>query len=233
MTAALEIPEIMNKPMIDLFGGVEEIDNPRVDELTARLEERVAQNPTDLRALLLLGNGYYLQGKIAQSMEIFNRAIALNPDYPYAHYYIGIAQYRSAHIAEAIQSLRRVTELAPSLVMAYYWLGITYFHSGNYAEARNAFETLLEKNKESHIAHYHAAVICMFQRDYRAAQTHLSALVNLGSRDPQVYLRLGNCHFHLHQISEAMGAYRQGLKLNPDNGPLKEALAELVDVQAP
>jgi protein O-mannosyl-transferase len=223
----------MNKPMIDLFGGVEEIDNPRVDELTARLEERVAQNPTDIRSLLLLGNGYYLQGKIARSMEIFNRAIALNPDYPYAHYYIGIAQYRSAHIAEAIKSLSRVTELAPSMVMAYYWLGITYFHCGNYAEARKAFETLLEKNDESHIAHYHAAVICMFQRDYQAAQEHLAALVKLGSQDPQVYLRLGNCHFHLHKISEAMAAYRQGLKRNPDNGPLKEALAELVDVQAP
>jgi protein O-mannosyl-transferase len=223
----------MNKPVIDLFGGVEEIDNPRVDELTSRLEERVAQNPTDLRSLLLLGNGYYLQGKIARSMEIFNRAIALNPDYPYAHYYVGIAQYRSAHIAEAIQSLSRVTALAPSLVMAYYWLGIAYFHSGNYAEARKAFETLLEKNTESHIAHYHAAVICMFQRDYQAAQGHLTSLMKLGSRDPQVYLRLGNCYFHLHKVSEAMDAYRQGLKLNPDNAPLKEALAELMDVQAP
>ncbi len=223
----------MNKPTIDILGGVEEIDNPRVDMLTSRLEERVAQNPTDLRSLLLLGNGYYLQGKIARSMEIFNRAIALNPEYPYAYYYLGIAQYRSARIAEAIESLKRVTTSAPSMVMAFYWLGIAYFHGGNYAEARKAFETLLEKNDESHIAHYHAAVICMFQRDYRAAREHLAALVKLGSRDPQVYLRLGNCDFHLHELSEAMDAYRQGLKANPENGPLKEALAELVDVQAP
>ncbi len=223
----------MTKAIIDLLGGVEEIDNPRVEELTARLEARVAQNPNDQRSLLMLGNAYYLQGRIAQSMETFNRAIALNPDYPYAYYYLGIAQYRSAHIAEAIQSLSRVTTLAPSMVMAYYWLGITYFHCGNYVEARKAFETLLEKNNESHIAHYHAAVICMFQRDYQAAQEHLSALVKLGSRDPQVYLRLGNCLFHRHKNSEAMDAYRQGLKLNPDNGPLKEALAELADVQAP
>ena len=223
----------MNNPVIDLFGGVEEIDNQRVDGLLGKLEERVAQNPADLRSVLLLGNGYYLQGKIAQSMEMFNRAIALSPDYPCAHYYIGIAQYRSAHIKEAIASLSKVTALAPSMVMAYYWLGIAYFHCGKYAEARAAFEKLLEKNKESHIAHYHAAVICMFQRDYAAAREHLEALVKLGSQDPQVYLRLGNCDFQMHKISEAMDAYRTGLKLNPDNAPLKEALAELVDVQAP
>jgi len=119
------------------------------------------------------------------------------------------------------------------MVMGYYWLGIAYFHCGHYGEARQAFESLLQKNKESHIAHYHAAVICMFQRDYDAARAHLEALVELGSQDPQVYLRLGNCYFHLHKVSEAMKAYRTGLKLNLDNAPLKESLAELVDVQEP
>ena len=223
----------MNKPVIDLFGGVEEIDNPRVDELTTKLEERVAQNPADLRSLLLLGNGYYLQGKIAKSLEMFNRAVALNPDYPYAYYYIGIAQYRSAHIQEAIAALSKVTTMAPSMVMAFYWLGIAYIHCGRYAEARQAFETLLEKNHESHIAHYHAAVICMFEQNYEAALAHLGALVKLGSQDPQVYLRLGHSYFHLHKNSEAMAAYRTGLKLNPDNAPLKEALAEIAEAQMP
>lgn len=223
----------MNNPVIDIFGGVEEIDNPRVDMLTSKLEERVAQNPGDLRSLLLLGNGYYLQGKIVKSIEMFNRAITLNPEYPYAYYYIGIAEYRSAHIKKAITALTKVTTLAPSMVMAYYWLGIAYFHCGQYAEARKAFETLLEKNHESHIAHYHTAVICMSQRDYEAACAHLETLVKLGSEDPQVYLRLGTCYFQKHKTSEAINAYRAGLKVNPDNALLNEALTELVDVQAP
>jgi tetratricopeptide (TPR) repeat protein len=223
----------MNKPVIDIFGGVEELDNPRVDILTSKLEERVAHNPGDLRSLLLLGNGYYLQGKIAKSIEMFNRAIALNPDYPYAYYYIGIAQYRSAHIKEAIAALTKVTTLAPTMVMGYYWLGIAYFHCGLYTEARKAFETLLQMNQESNIVHYHAAVICAFQQDYPAVCKHLEALVELGSEDPQVFLRLGTAYFKLHQISEAIATYRAGLKSNPDNAPLKEALAELADVQAP
>ena len=223
----------MNKPVIDILGGVEEIDNPRVDMLTSKLEERVAQNPDDLRSLLLLGNGYYLQGRIAKSIEMFNRAIGLNPEYPYAYYYIGIAQYRSAHIKAAIAALTKVTTLAPSMVMGYYWLGIAYFHAGNYAQARKAFETLLERNNESHIAHYHTAVICAFQQDHAGASQHLEALVKLGSEDPQVYLRLGAAYVHLHKLSEAIAAYRAGLQQNPDNTPLQEALAELSDVQSP
>ena len=53
--------------------------------------------------------------------------------------------------------------------------------------------------------------------------------MGLGGQDPQVYLRLGNSYYHLHKISEAMKAYRAGLKLNPNNAPLQEALAELAE----
>jgi cytochrome c-type biogenesis protein CcmH/NrfG len=223
----------MNKPEIDLLDGVEPKDKARATEITGRLEERVAKNPTDVRSLILLGNNYYLQGQIARSIEVFNRAVAVDPNQPDSYYYLGVAQYRRAHINEAIAALTKVTALAPSMVMAHYWLGITLFHCGRYDEARQAFETLLKKNHESHIARYHAAVICMTQRDYKAALAHLEALVKLGSQDPQVFLRLGACHFQLHQHSEAMTAYRAGLKLNPDNAPLKSALAELVEVQEP
>jgi cytochrome c-type biogenesis protein CcmH/NrfG len=223
----------MNKPVINMLDGVEPLDAPRVTELTRRLEEKVAKNPTDLRSLILLGNSYYLQGEIDRSIEVFNRAVAVDPEQPDAYYYIGVAQYRRARINEAIIALTKVTSKAPAMVMAHYWLGIALFHCGRYDEAREAFETLLQQNHESHIAHYHAAVICMTQRDYEAARGHLESLVKLGSQDPQVFLRLGASYFQLHKLSEAMNAYRAGLKLNPENAPLKAALAELRDVQEP
>lgn len=222
----------MNKPEIDVLCGAG-IDYAHVNELAESLEKTTAQNPKDLRSLLLLGNAYYLQGKISKAIEVFNRAIKFYPKDPYAYYYIGIAQYRSAHIQEAVDALTQVTVLDPSMVMVYYWLGITLFHCGRYDEARKAYETLLQKNNESHIAHYHASVICMFQRDYTAACKHLEALVRLGSQDPQVYLRLGNSYFQLHKLSESMNAYRTGLQFHPDNAPLKNALTEIVEAQDP
>lgn len=223
----------MKTPVIDLLGSIEGMEDPHVDSLTQRLEQKVAQNPADERSLLLLGNAYYLQGRIAQGIETFQKAVALRPDNAYAHYYIGISHYRRAEIEEAIAALTKVVSLAPGMVMAYYWLGITCFHAGRYEEARAAYESLLQKNTESHVAHYHAAVICLTMRDHDGARKHLEALVNIGSRDPQVYHKLGRAYWMLNKPNEAAAAYRQGLALNPDNAPLKEALAELVDVQEP
>jgi len=223
----------MKTPVIDLLGSIEGMEDPHVNSLTLRLQQKIEQNPADERSLLLLGNVYYLQGQIAQGIETFQKAVSLRPDNAYAHYYIGISHYRRAEIEEAIAALTKVVTLAPSMVMAYYWLGIAYFHAGRYEEAREAYETLLKKNTESHVAHYHAAVICLTMRDYEAAREHLEALVKIGSRDPQVYHKLGRAYWMLNKPTEAAAAYRQGLALNPDNAPLKEELAELLDVQEP
>lgn len=223
----------MKTPVIDLLGSIEGMDDPHMDSLTARLEQKVAQNPADERSLLLLGNVYYLQGRIVQGIEIFRKAVALNPEHAYALYYIGISHYRRGEVDGAIEALAKVVKLAPGMVMAYYWLGIALFHAGRYEEARAAFESLLERNTESHVAHYHAAVICMTMRDHDAARGHLENLVKLGTRDPQVYWRLGRCLWSLHKPIEAAEAYRKGIALNPGNVPLREALAELTDVQEP
>jgi cytochrome c-type biogenesis protein CcmH/NrfG len=223
----------MHAPVLDMMDAMEAMADPHVDQLTHHLQEQVERNPADFQSLMMLGNGYYLQGKIALSIATFNRALVLNPQDPYAYYHLGVAYYRSAQIDEAIEALTQVTVLAPSMVMAYYWLGIAHFHGGCYREARKAFETLLEKNHESHIAHYHAALICLADREFDAARAHLETLAELGCRDPQVYLHLGEAYYHLHKPTEAMKAYRRGLELNPHNGPLQESLADLVDVQEP
>jgi cytochrome c-type biogenesis protein CcmH/NrfG len=223
----------MNAPMLDMLSALDDTDQPQMDELTGRLERRIEENPASLRSWLLLGNCYYLQGKIALAIETFQKAIALDPEVPYAYYFIGVALYRGARIQEAIEALTKVTTLSPSMVMAYYWLGIAHFHAGQYPQARQAFEVLLQRNKESHIAHYHAALICLAEREYDAARCHLEVLTSLGSNDPQVYLHLGEAYFHLNKTSQAADTYREGLKLNPGNVPLQESLAELVDVQEP
>ena len=223
----------MHAPALDLMDTMEAMAEPHVDQLTRHLQGQVEQNPSDFQSLMMLGNGYYLQGKIVLSIATFNRALVINPRDPYAYYHLGIAHYRSAQIDEAITALTRVTELAPSMVMAYYWLGIAHFHSGRYREARKAFETLLEKNHESHIAHYHAALICLADREYEAARAHLATLAELGCRDPQVFLHLGEAYYRLHQPTEAIKTYRRGLELNPHNVPLQESLEDLVDVQEP
>ncbi len=223
----------MTPSALSILESTEPLDLSQVDGLIHTLEAKIKSKPDDLKSLLLLGNTYYLLGKIGQSIGLFQRALAVNPQSAQAHYYLGIALYRSGRVDEAIRALAQVTKLAPTLVMAFYWLGIAHYHKGQYADSRRAFETLLERNAESTIAHYHAALACMADQAYESARSHLEALVNLGHHDPQVFLLLGNVYFRLHKISHATDTYKRGLELNPGNVPLKEALEYLTDVEEP
>jgi tetratricopeptide (TPR) repeat protein len=215
---------------LGLLGAAEHMDPTRIDKLARQLEKNLKENPNDLQSWLMLGNGYYLQGKIKMAIATFEKAINVSPHYPYFHYYLGICFYRSARIDEAIVSLKKVVDLSPTLIMVNYWLGIAYFHKGAYIESRGSFESLLRDNSESFIAHYHAALACIAGQDLDGARTHLESLVKLGNSDPQVYLNLGSVYFRLNKLDDAIASYRTGLEKNPGNIALQKELSYLTEV---
>ena len=197
------------------------------------LEQKLKQNPKDIRSLLMLGSSYYMAGKITRAIEIYKTVIAIDPGISHAYYHLGIAYYRSAKLDEAIHALEMVAEINPSLVMTFYWLGLAYYHKGQYTQSRVAFQSLLEKNQESVIAHYHAALSCIADLAWDQARRHLEVLLQDDHADPQVFLMLGKVYFRLRRIEDAIDVYKRGLALNPTNQPLQEAVEFLINVQEP
>lgn len=216
-----------------LMDDMELLESDQLDDLVRDLEKQISDDPTDLRSLLMLGNGYYLRGKIEMAIQTFTKAIAVNPRLPYAYYYIGICYYRSMRLDEAIEALEQSIDCSPTMIMASYWLGMALYHKGLYKNARMAFETLLQNNKESVIALYHAALACMADQAYDCALSHLEQLRRLGQNDPNVMLNLGNVYFRLNRTQEAIAVFQEGLSKNPDNKPLRDALEHLTEVQEP
>lgn len=216
-----------------LMDDMELLEADQLDDLTRDLEKHIAEDPTDLRSLLMLGNGYYLRGKIDSSIQTFQKAVSVNPRLPYAYYYLGVSYYRAMRLDEAIAALEQSIASSPAMIMSHYWLGMAYYHKGLYFKARTAFETLLESNKESIIGHYHAALACMADQAYECALDHLQRLAAAGHRDPHVMLYLGNVYFRLNRTRDAIAAYQEGLEIHPDNRLLRDALEHLTEVQEP
>ncbi|HPG39546.1 MAG TPA: tetratricopeptide repeat protein [bacterium] len=218
---------------INLPEAMDLMDTSQLDELMQQLEESIKKNPKDVRSLLMLGNGYYMRGKISAAIKIFEKAIQVNPNLPYAYYYLGISHYRQLQLTEAKDALKKVIELSPEMLMAYYWLGITYWHLGKFAKARLAFETLLEKNQDSPVAHYQAALSCIEEQCYDDALQHLEALTEIGKNDSRLFYHLGMVYYRLHRVPEAIKAYKKALELSPNNNQIIDALKYLTDVQEP
>jgi len=74
-------------------------------------------------------------GKLAQASDLFDRAVAADPDDVYALYYRGVTRARLGRYDEAIDDLKIVAARRPDLDQVPLQLGISLVKAGRYEEA--------------------------------------------------------------------------------------------------
>jgi tetratricopeptide (TPR) repeat protein len=74
-------------------------------------------------------------GKLAEASDLFDRAVAADPDDVYALYYRGVTRARLGRYDAAIEDLKTVAERRPDLDQAPLQLGIALVKAGRYEEA--------------------------------------------------------------------------------------------------
>ena len=80
-------------------------------EQIALLERAVRVNPTDARALTLLGQSYASAGRVTEGLTQLKRAVSADAGNPTAHYQLSLALRRAGQIAEADRHLARFRQL--------------------------------------------------------------------------------------------------------------------------
>ncbi len=89
-----------------------------------------------------LGFSYLANDKVPESLALFQKMVAAQPEAAQAHFGLGRAQLASKKLDEAIASLER-TLVLDSTQPAHYRLGIAYQEKGNKAKAIEAFNKFL------------------------------------------------------------------------------------------
>ena len=95
----------------------------------------IAENPLSWIAHNNLGNALFRQGRAAEAVTSFKRAIELKPDLAEAHTSFGVALASQGRINEAIAEFKAAIVVAPDYAEAYYDLGIALERSGRTEEA--------------------------------------------------------------------------------------------------
>jgi Flp pilus assembly protein TadD len=84
------------------------------------------------------GLGLYGQGKHAEAVEEYRRALAQRPDWADCMQALGMAQLNAGRHAEALATLLRVTELAPEDPLAFTSLSMAYQRNDRIDDAEKA-----------------------------------------------------------------------------------------------
>ncbi len=84
------------------------------------------------------------QGKLAEAIAEFQRAVELDPSYVAAQRNLGYAYDRQGQVEQAVAAYRKAIELEPGDAVTRNNLGVLYDKKGMYGEAVGEFEKALQ-----------------------------------------------------------------------------------------
>ena len=233
--------EKFDREMADVFAIEDEIAQNIAGALQVVLGDRerraLGRVPTtDVRAY-----EFYLRGRrffgetrrrsLAYAVEMFERAIAVDPSYALA--WAGVADAASlfamyyppaeAELARADEASRRALELAPDLAEAHAARGFALWLLKRADEADREFETAIRLDPQGFEARYFWARSC-FQRGETEQAARLFEEAATVREDYQARFFAAQSYAALGRAAEAEAAYRRAaqvaedhLALNPDD----------------
>jgi len=183
----------------DIFAVQDEVAQMIAATLFGRIQEvdvrRSAQKPTDsLTAYdcLLRGLAHfraYGEDENQQALEMFERAVQLDPRYALAHSYralVRVTMHGSA--TAAVEVLDEV-----------------------YVEARRAVELDPQESR----CHRILSTICLYRREYDIAEQHVGQAFNLNPNDPDAMMQKGRLLAMRGRPAEALICLDTAVRLNP------------------
>jgi tetratricopeptide (TPR) repeat protein len=192
---------------------------------SAQLEARVAINPRDANALVLLGLAYQQRAREngdasfhSRSGAALARAVRLDPKNPFALTGLAALAASRHRFAESLALARRAEPLNPESAAAYGIKGDALVELGRYRKAFAAFERMvaLKPNLASYSRIAYARELLGHPRGAIAAM-RLAVEAGAGTAEPLAWtlVQLGNLYFDTGRLGPAGHAYRRALMAFP------------------
>jgi len=180
---------------------------------------------------------------INQAIELFEKALAIDPEYSAAHAGVCRAHVSSyeldkndAGIDMAEAACRAALISNPNLDEVYTALGTLRLSTGDLQEADVAYRRALEMNPQDVHAMRGIASILESDQQFDEAERMLQLAINLQPGNWRNILALGGLYYYSGRYTEAAHAYRQVVFLDPGNwvghGNLGNALMMTGDFDA-
>ncbi len=215
-----------------LLGCVQNSAGKR-DAAVENLKKAVGIRPEYRPARIKLADVLLDAGRIAESIDIFRRTLAEEPDSPLALYGLGRALLTQRNTEEAVKQLERAVTLFEAFGSAHYSLGLAYRdlkepeqarkHLLLYQKYQNQWPpsqdevlsrvTQLKTGAQDYVAT--GVKLAANRQTAEAIREHLEAL----RKNPnlvQAHVNLIRLYGESNQPAEAEKHYREAVKLNPN-----------------
>jgi len=191
----------------------------------------IARNPDAFLAYNNLGNMLVLQGKTAEAIAQFQRAIEIKPDYAEAHYNLAIVLDRQGKPGEAIDHYQKALEINPDFVAAHNNLGMVLLNQGRLEEASEQYHLALDKDPTFAEAHSNLGFLLAKEGRTAEAIAEYRKAIELNPKRAEFYNNLGNLLATSGRNAEAIEQFRKALEVEQKNAKVRLNLANVLTSQ--
>ena len=187
-------------------------------ERALALLERVwgPDHPNVATSLNNLAALYYAQGRLAEAIADYDRAIALKPDDAYAYNNRGNAQRAQGRLAEAIADYDQAIALKPDYARPYYNRGNAQRAQGHLAGAIADYDQAIALKPDYARAYYNRGNVRGEQDDLAGAIADYDQAIALKPDYARAYYNRGNVRGEQDDLAGAIADYDQAIALEPD-----------------
>ncbi len=184
--------------------------------------------PRQVRALVSLANLEARGGRIGRALELYERALAVDPGSREALYNKATTLARAGRAAQALRAFREGRKIHPDDYSLKLGEGLSLRLLGRTEEAYSVYLDLYKTYADAHEAATNLALIHMDRGEYAAAVPYLEAARRARPDLAVIRSNLGNAYAGAGRRSEALEAYRRAIEIDPNYGPAHHNLANLL-----
>jgi predicted CXXCH cytochrome family protein len=242
---ALYYPDNLPENEADLYIGMALIATAADRRAGVTRIERQMDHDPEARAVAVLGEAYFADGKHAEAIAAFERALAKDPslpkarynlaqafeaagqidraraayeqagDFPEARYALGNLLRRSGDLTEAIRQYRRALALRPTYTDAHINLGSIYADQARFDEALAALEQALRIDPSADEAHNNLGRVFAAKGSVPKALVHLRRALALNAANVTARYNLARVFQSTNAMPAAAAEYRRVLATRP------------------
>jgi Flp pilus assembly protein TadD len=182
---------------------------------------------TNASELLNTGTAFLDEGRAAQAIACYRRALELRPVDEEAQFNLGVAHTRLGQVEEAERAYRAALEIFPEYVEARNNLGNVLTHQKRYSDAEAEFALALKIAPDDASAHNNLGRALAEQGKIDDATKHFVRAVELDGNYFEARFNLGSAYMSLRKTNEALAAFEEAHRMRPGFPALTQALNRL------
>jgi tetratricopeptide (TPR) repeat protein len=188
----------------------------QLQQALRQAETLVQQFPQSAILFNIQGAALKGLGQLGLSVEAYNKALAIKPDYAEAYYNMGNALKDQGKLEEAIEAYNKALAIKPDYAEAYNNMGVTLKDQGKLEEAIEAYSKALAIKPDYAEAHNNMGLALKDQGKLEEAIEAYNKALAIKPDSAEAYYNMGNALKDQGKLEEAIEAYNKALAIKPD-----------------